>query len=267
MTEDHLDIKTPEYVAIQFKIAGLGSRAAAFIIDQILLMLVNVITIVVLFFVMDGMESTTFFLVESTFPIAVVVIGLFVLNWGYFFFFEFFSGGRTLGKKVVGIRVIQENGHSITLLSSFIRNLVRLIDSLPTAYFLGIIMVFFHPKHKRLGDLVAGTIVVHERKAKKKKKLTPIEKEINQRGLSQNDLELDEWTLKSLTAKDWKLVSTYANRFHQLPLDERNHLTKQIAELLLPKAGIDVIGKTDTEIENLLLVLYLILKDEWEFEL
>ncbi|MEH7121085.1 RDD family protein [Neobacillus vireti] len=267
MTEDHLDIKTPEYVAIQFKIAGLGSRAAAFIIDQVLLMLVNVLTIVVLFFVMDGMESTSFFLAESSFPIAVVLIGLFVLNWGYFFFFEFFSGGRTLGKKVVGIRVIQENGHSITLLSSFIRNLVRLIDSLPTAYFLGIIMIFFHPKHKRLGDLVAGTIVVHERKAKKKKKLTPIEKEINVRGLSQNDLELDDWTLKSFTAKDWKLVSTYANRFHQLPPDERNHLTRQIADLLLPKTGIDVIGKTDTEIENVLLVLYLILKDEWEFEL
>lgn len=267
MTEDHLDIKTPEYVAIQFQIAGLGSRAAAFIIDQALLMIINILTIVILFFVMDGMETSPFFLTESTFPIAVVVIGLFVLNWGYFFFFEFFSGGRTLGKKVVGIRVIQENGHSITLLSSFIRNLVRLIDSLPTAYFLGIIMIFFHPKHKRLGDLVAGTIVVHERKAKKKKKLTPIEKEINLRGLTENDLELDDWTLKSFTAKDWKLVSTYASRFHQLPVEERNQLTKQIADLLLPKTGIDVVGKTETELENTLLILYLNLKDEWEFEL
>ncbi|MEH7415366.1 RDD family protein [Neobacillus drentensis] len=266
MTEDHLDIKTPEYVAIQFKIAGLGSRAAAFIVDQVVLMLVNIVTIVILFFVMDGMESTPFFLKESTFPIAVVVIGLFILNWGYFFFFEFFSGGRTLGKKVVGIRVIQENGHSITLLSSFIRNLVRLIDSLPTAYFLGIVMIFFHPKHKRLGDLVAGTIVVHERKAKKKKKLSPIEKEINLRGLSQNDLGLDEWTLKSFTAKDWKLVSTYASRFHQLPVEERNQLTKQIADLLLTKTGIDLVEKKETELENDLLILYLILKEEWEFE-
>jgi uncharacterized RDD family membrane protein YckC len=267
MKEDQVDIKTPEYVAIQFQIAGLGSRAAAFIMDQALLMLVNILTIVVVFFVMDGMESMPLFFARSSFPIAIVVIGLFVLNWGYFFFFEFFSGGRTLGKKVVGIRVIQENGHSITLLSSFIRNLVRLIDSLPTAYFLGIIMIFFHPKHKRLGDLVAGTIVVHERKAKKKKKLTPIEKEINLRGLSPNDLEMEDWTLKSFTAKDWKLVSTYASRFQQLPLAERNQLTKQIADLLLPKTGIDAIGKTDTELENGLLVLYLILKDEWEFEL
>src|SRR3954453_7841683 len=150
MKDDHLDIKTPEFVAIQFQIAGLGSRAAAFILDQILLMLVNILIVVALFFVMDGIEQLPFFLAQSSFPIAVVVIGLFVLNWGYFFFFEFFSGGRTLGKKIVGIRVIQDNGHSITLLSSFIRNLVRLIDSLPTAYFLGILMIFFHPKHKRL---------------------------------------------------------------------------------------------------------------------
>jgi uncharacterized RDD family membrane protein YckC len=267
MTEDHLDIKTPEYVAIQFQIAGLGSRAAAFIIDQTLLMLVNILTLVVLFFVMDGMESATFFLEKSSFPIAIVVIALFVVNWGYFFCFEFFSGGRTLGKKVVGIRVIQENGHSITLLSSFIRNLVRLIDSLPTAYFLGIIMIFFHSKHKRLGDLVAGTIVVHERKAKKKQKLTPLEKEIKLRELSQDTLELDEWAVRSFTAKDWKLVSTYASRFQQLPIGERNQLTKQIADMLVPKIGIDVNGKTETELENDLLVLYLILKDEWEFEL
>ncbi|ULT54695.1 RDD family protein [Neobacillus drentensis] len=267
MKEDHLDIKTPEYVAIQFQIAGLGSRAAAFIIDQLLLMLVNILIVVALFFVMDGFEQLPFFLTSSSFPIAVVVIGFFILNWGYFFFFEFFSGGRTLGKKIVGIRVIQENGHSITLLSSFIRNLVRLIDSLPTAYFLGIVMIFFHSKHKRLGDLAAGTIVVHERKPKKKKKLTPIEKEINHRGISGNDLEIDEWSLKSFSAKDWKLISTYANRFNQLPLEERNQLTNQIADLLLPKTGINVNGKNDTELENDLLVLYLILKDEWEFEL
>ncbi|PLS09531.1 RDD family protein [Neobacillus cucumis] len=266
MKEDYLDIKTPEYVAIQFQIAGLGSRAAAFIIDQALLMLVNILSIVVLYFVMVGMEPLPVFLSHSSFPVAIVIIGLFIINWGYFFFFEFFSGGRTLGKKIVGIRVIQENGHSITLLASFIRNLIRLIDSLPTAYFLGIIMIFFHPKHKRLGDLVAGTIVVHERKAKKKK-LTPIEKEINLRGLSQNNLLLDEWTLKSFTSKDWKLVSTYANRFTQLPLKERNQLTKQIADILLPKTGLDSAGKTERELEDMILIIYLILKDEWEFEL
>ncbi len=267
MYEDQLDIKTPEYVSIQFQIAGLGSRAAAFIIDQLLLWVVNIITIVGLLFIYNGMESMQFFLMDSSIPLAVTLILLFIVNWGYFFVFEFFSGGRTIGKKVVGIRVIQENGHSITLLSSFIRNIIRLIDSLPTAYLLGMIMIFFHSKHKRLGDLVAGTIVVHERRAKRKKKLSPIEKEIIKRGLSKDDLTIDEWTLKSFGMKDWKIISTYASRFLQLPLKERNQLTNEIANLLLAKIGLDMDGKNETELENSLLTLYLNLKDEWEFEL
>lgn len=271
MNEDHLDIKTPEFVSIQFQIAGLGSRSAAFIIDQLLLMVVNILSIIILLFVMDGLSSFSFFMMENTLPIAITIIVLFIVNWGYFFAFEFFSGGRTLGKKLVGIRVIQENGHSITLLSSFIRNFIRMIDSLPTAYFLGIIMIFFHSKHKRLGDIVAGTIVVHERKPKpkpkRKKKQTPLEEEIYNRGVSKEDLTIDDWTLKSLGKKEWKLVSTYANRFQQIPLEERNQLTEQIAEILLPKIGLETAGKKTYYLENTLLVLYLILKDEWEFEL
>ncbi|MBV7506487.1 RDD family protein [Bacillus sp. sid0103] len=266
MHEDHLDIKTPEFVSIQFQIAGLGSRSAAFIIDQLLLMAFNILTVIILFFVLDGMSKMEFIMIGNSLPIAITIIGLFVVNGGYFFVLEFFSGGRTLGKKLMGIRVIQENGHSITLLSSLIRNLMRIIDSLPTAYFLGIIMIFFHSKHKRLGDLVAGTIVVHERKAKRKKK-SPIEAEVNNRGLHIDDLTIDQWTLKSLGKKEWKLVSTYVSRFLQIPLAERNQLTEQISELLFPKIGLDPAGKTTTELENTLLVLYLILCEEWEFEL
>ncbi|WP_026567403.1 RDD family protein [Bacillus sp. UNC41MFS5] len=267
MNEDHLDIKTPEFVSIQFQIAGLGSRSAAFIIDQLLLMAFNILSLILLFFVLDGMSKMEFIFIGNSLPIAITIIALFLVNTGYFFVYEFFSGGRTLGKKLMGIRVIQENGHSITLLSSFIRNLIRIIDSLPTAYFLGIIMIFFHSKHKRLGDLVAGTIVVHERRAKQKKKQSRLEIEIDSRGLSKNELMIDEWTLKSLGIKEWKLVKTYANRFLQITIDERNQLTEQIAELLFPKVGLDSAGKTTAELENNLLVLYLVLREEWEFEL
>ncbi len=180
---------------------------------------------------------------------------------------EFFAGGRTIGKKVVGIRVIQENGHSITLLSSFIRNFLRIIDSLPASYFLGIIMVFFHSKHKRVGDLVAGTIVIHERRAKNTKKSSPLEKEIQMRGLSSDSLPIDQWSLKSIGNKEWKLLQTYCNRFLHLKDEVKDRRTKQIAEILLPKIGLEVTGKTYQQLENELLVLYLILKDEWEFEL
>ena len=271
MNQNELEIKTPEFVSLQFQIAGLGSRAAAFLIDQLLLMAVNALTILIIgiftyFFYVHEEVFLPIFLSMNTVPLAIAIIVLFVLNWGYFFAYEFFSGGRTIGKKLVGIRVIQENGHSLTLLSSFIRNLLRIIDSLPASYFLGMIMIFFHSKHKRLGDVVAGTIVVRERKTKKKN-TWPIEKEIQARGVSKDFLQIENWTLRTFTAKDWRLLNTYITRFRQLPQVEKDQLTKQIGEILLPKLDLECDGKTIQELENILLVLYIYLKEEWEFEL
>ncbi len=136
----------------------------------------NIVFFLVLFFILMGEPISQILAEISSLTIGIIIIILFIINWGYFFAFEYFSGGRTLGKKVIGIRVIQDNGHSVTLLSSLIRNLLRIIDSLPASYFLGMMMMFFHSKHKRLGDFVAGTIVVHERKTKSNKKLTALEK-------------------------------------------------------------------------------------------
>ncbi|MGN7297999.1 RDD family protein [Ferdinandcohnia sp. SAFN-114] len=268
MNQEQTNIKTPEFVSIQFQLAGVGSRAAAFFLDTLILTTASLLVLLTLLLILHG--SPDLWLLGESFssgPIAITIILLFILNWCYFFLLEFFAGGKTIGKKVVGIRVIQENGHSITLLSSFIRNFLRIIDSMPAAYFVAIIMVFFHSKHKRIGDLVAGTIVIHERRAKNHKKQSPLEKEIWKRGLTKNSLTVDQWTLKSFGNKEWKLLQTYCNRFLQLKNDVKDRRTKQIADILLPKAGIEIAGKTYEQLENELLVLYLIMKDEWEFEL
>ncbi|WP_456273167.1 RDD family protein [Bacillus sp. AK031] len=270
MHDEQVDIKTPEYVSLQFQTAGLGSRAAAFMIDQLLLTVINIVIIILVIMSMNLQTYDPFLMETQAFSsgtLALAVVAIFVLNWGYFFVYEFFSGGRTLGKKLIGIRVIQQNGQSITLLSSFIRNLVRIIDMLPAYYFVGMLMVFFHSKHKRLGDITAGTIVVHERGKKKPGKKTAIEKEIASRGLSKESINFDEGALKPLGEKEWKLLKTYSQRFNGLEEDQRNILTRQIAEIILPKAGIDQDGKTFEQLENCLLVTYLYMKDEWEFEL
>ncbi|MEH7345582.1 RDD family protein [Bacillus sp. JJ1532] len=267
MNQDRIGIKTPEYVSLNFQLAGLGSRTAAYLIDQIILIIVNILIVMVLFMILYGQSDLLLWSEINSVPVAIAIILMFILNWGYFFAFEYFSGGRTIGKKALGLRVIQENGHSITLLSSFIRNFLRIIDSLPANYFLGMMMIFFHSKHKRIGDLVAGTLVVHERNTKKKKKLSPIEKEIEKRGLAKSDLFVEEQVLKTFGAKDWNLVKTYCSRFIHLPEEESIRLTRQVAEILLPKARVDARGKSFQDLENNLLVLYLHLKDEWEYEL
>ncbi|MGF2618016.1 RDD family protein [Rossellomorea vietnamensis] len=268
MQEEQVDIKTPEYVSLQFQTAGLGSRAAAFLIDQLLLSLINFSVIIGLVLFMD-IQSGFFFFEESPFSsgaIAIAVIALFVINWGYFFAYEFFSGGKTLGKSIIGIRVIQDNGQSITLLSSFIRNLLRVIDMLPFYYIVGMLMIFFHGKHKRLGDLTAGTVVVHERKKKSNKK-TPIEKVASSRGLSRDSFSFEEGALKTLKAKEWKLLKTYIQRFRGVEENQRLILTKQVSGIILPKIGMEMDRHTEEELENILLVIYLNIKDEWEFEL
>lgn len=169
MQDESISIKTPEYVSLQFNAAGLGSRSLAFIIDQFILMAINIAIIVILVLFMEGQGAALMMFDSMTVPVAIAIILIFLINTGYFFVLEYFTGGRTIGKKILGIRVIQDNGHSITLLSSIIRNFMRLIDSLPTGYLVGILMIFFHSQHKRLGDMVAGTLVVHERSKKKGK--------------------------------------------------------------------------------------------------
>ncbi|WP_186578878.1 RDD family protein [Aquibacillus kalidii] len=267
MSQEQINIKTPEYVSLQFKSAGLGSRSAAYLFDLLVLSVVNLIIVISTILVISG-DFSQFILfgdVANT-TLAIMIILLFIINWGYFFVLEFFFGGKTLGKRLIGIRVIQENGHSITLLSSFVRNFLRIVDFLPANYFVGMLMVFFHSKHKRLGDLVAGTIVVHERKSKKGKQ-TAIDKEISQRGLTKDYLRLEEWQIKAFKEKDWKLIKTYSNRFLQIPLIEKNSLTKQTAHITLQKIGMQMENKTETELENILFVLYLYLQEEWEYEL
>lgn len=262
--EEQVAIKTPEFVSLQFKLAGLGSRAGAMIMDQILLTVFNIMLALFLVFVISADIAMS--VTDSA--VALAIILFFLVYWGYFFVCEYFFGGKTLGKRLMGLRVIQDNGHSITLLSSFIRNLLRIIDMLPFGYLTGMIMVFFHSRHKRLGDLVAGTIVVHERTGKRAHKTNAIEKEIKLQGLSKESLPMKEdEVLRTLGIKEWNLVRTYSNRILQLPKTERMQLTYKMARILLPKAGIEIENKGYQELENALLVLYLILRDEWEFEL
>lgn len=263
MTQDQIQVKTPEFVSLQFRIAGLGSRALAMIIDQIILTLLNIVVILLLVLLS---ESDLVFIVGEGWIVAIWLIALFILNWGYFFVSEYFYNGKTIGKNIIGIRVIQENGHSVTMLSAIIRNLLRIIDMLPTSYFLGMILVFFHSKHKRLGDMAAGTIVVHERKAKGKKK-TPLEKEVEVRGIDKDSMEIDSYVMSSLGVKEFNLLKTYSYKFLELEDFARRQLTRDMAAVLLPKVNLDVGTKTDYELENILLVLYLKMKEEWEFEL
>jgi uncharacterized RDD family membrane protein YckC/uncharacterized membrane protein SpoIIM required for sporulation len=158
----HLPIETPEHVLLDLEIAGVGSRLLAAVIDSAIvaaIMLAGALLVVVL---------GSFGLVPSSALgrawIAALAIGLgFALGNGYFILFEGLRGGQTPGKRLVGIRVVRETGHPVTLGAAALRNLLRIADFLPPPYLVGLALIAFHPRGKRLGDLAAGTVVVRDR--------------------------------------------------------------------------------------------------------
>ncbi len=98
---------------------------------------------------------------QSGFLAAITFI-IFSLIVGYFALFEAFWHGQTPGKHVMKLRVIKDSGRQITLFEALARNLLRFIDYLPGMYLAGVITMLCNRKNKRLGDLAAGTLVVHE---------------------------------------------------------------------------------------------------------
>lgn len=146
-------IETPERSAFTYEIAGLGSRSLAYLIDAMIQLLALIIILTVI--------ALSQIIIPLTWHVAVLMtVAFFAKTWLYMTLFEFAWQGRTPGKLVLGIRVICEGGATAGFIEIAIRNLLRPIDSLPVGYLVGIIAVFLTSKHQRIGDLVAGTIVI-----------------------------------------------------------------------------------------------------------
>jgi uncharacterized RDD family membrane protein YckC len=160
---EKLNIDTPEQVALEFSLATIGSRFLAVAIDTIIQI---ACAIVLLMVVAAGIWATgALGLAARPWVLAVLVIGGFVIYYGYFAVFETVWNGQTPGKRVIGLRVIHASGRPISAWEAILRNVVRLVDQMPAIYAIGIVSVFVTERSQRLGDLAAGTVVVHERLA------------------------------------------------------------------------------------------------------
>jgi uncharacterized membrane protein SpoIIM required for sporulation/uncharacterized RDD family membrane protein YckC len=156
-----LAIETPEHVVLEIELAGPGSRIAAALCDA-------AIVVAILLFVFMGSSALSASAGAQgrwgTLVAVLVALVVFLVVWGYFLLFEALNDGRTPGKRLMGIRVVMDTGHRLTFTAAAVRNLVRVADAQPLfTYLLGFGLVLFHSQHKRLGDIVAGTIVVRDR--------------------------------------------------------------------------------------------------------
>jgi len=162
---EKLIIETPEQTAIEFPLAGIGSRFLAVLIDSLIQIAVLIILGLILVGVGFGFRSAGFAgsPTAGVWIVAILIFIYFLLMYGYFILFESIWNGQTPGKRLTHIRVIKDSGQPITAIDAVGRNLLRLVDQLPFAYGFGVLCAWISPQSKRLGDYVAGTVVVHEK--------------------------------------------------------------------------------------------------------
>ena len=156
--EQQVEIETPEQVVFSYTIAGIGSRAAAAIVDYLMMAVIAFVVFIIFSALLSGSEREA-----RGWGMAAMILFLFALNWGYFVLFEAIWDGQTPGKRQLGIRVVQDGGYSVSFAASAVRNLARMIDMLPGMYAIGIASAAMSKSGKRLGDMLAGTIVVQEK--------------------------------------------------------------------------------------------------------
>src|SRR5689334_12191644 len=213
-TEDILVIETPERVPLHFALASIGNRFIACAIDH---------TIQILAIGLIGLSS----LILMSFPsieqivgsapkwvLAVMILVLFLIFAGYFAFFEWAWSGQTPGKRWLKLRVIREDGRPITFWEAAVRNLLRTLDMMPAPFYsIGLISVFSTNRDQRVGDMVAGTVVVREREAEAPEFsqvfATPVSDPALRRSFKPVDFTA---SLNSLTEAEIQVVETFLRR-------------------------------------------------------
>ena len=213
-TEDVLIIETPERVPLHFALASIGNRFIACAIDHAIQVLaIGLIAIA-------SVVLASFSFIEQTvsgapkWVIAVMIILLFLIFAGYFAFFEWIWNGQTPGKRWLKLRVIREDGRPITFWEAAVRNLLRSLDMMPLPFYsVGLISVFSSNRDQRIGDMVAGTVVVREREAEapafSQVFATPVSDPALRRSFKPVDFQA---SLNSLTEAEIQVVETFLRR-------------------------------------------------------
>lgn len=241
--QDRLRIATPEGLSVDLVLAGLGSRFTATLIDLTFkgLLILGALLLSALI---------------GDLGVAAFSILSFAIYFGYDVAFEVLAAGRTPGKRWTGLRVLRDDGRPVDLLSSCIRNVVRLVDGLPLSYLPAMICILITKRNQRVGDLAASTIVVRELRKKEAAAASfaaaapafappPAAPSFGGFGLPPgvgprpsappvNGVTLD---VSALTADDLAAVRSFLDRRYDLPPRVRGDLARRIAAALAPRVG------------------------------
>lgn len=246
-------LSTPESVELEFDLAGVGNRILALFIDYLVLALLLLVYWV--FWAIVAIQLLDYLTrLEGDFSsvpiwlLGISILGNFILYSGYFVFFEVWWQGQTPGKRFAKIRVVRDDGRPIGLSQAVLRSLLRPIDDL---FFLGLAFIVFGKREKRIGDWVAGTLVV----------------QLGSRG-NAPDLQYSEAAvqfaaelphladLDALTADDFAVVREYLKRRPNLTRKARRDLSMKLATETRDRIHLDTIPPNTTS-DDFLEALYL----------
>lgn len=234
-------------------LAGIGSRFIALLVDTLIWAAGLVLLGLMFWTVQPAVEA--FSALSYQWAFAIVTLVLFVLNWGYFTLFEAFNNGRTPGKRVAKIRVIQCSGRPIGFFESLARNLVRYIDQIPFFYAVGVISMFVTRQHQRLGDLAAGTLVVRDREQEATPWTDLGTRTFTAQIFSAPAATPEPHTLVSLpvagvgrlSTADLEVLEGFFARRLDMPLATRQALADKIAGAIRTKSGLEPPTGVSTE--------------------
>jgi uncharacterized RDD family membrane protein YckC len=225
-SDERLKIDTPEQIALELPLAGVGSRFLAVAVDTVLqaaLYLAGVLTLMAGPRIAGGLPA----LLRLTGP-ALAILFTFCVYWGYFAFFEIIWSGRTPGKRIASIRVIKESGRPINVYEAIGRNVLRAVDFLPVMYGLGVVVMMLNRQSRRIGDFVAGTVVVYETATD----------ELAPDWRAAPGSAVPDASMIRVTAEELRLIETYLQRRFDLDPLVRDAMADQIAARIKEKTGV-----------------------------
>ena len=222
---DSLTIQTPEQITMELAPAGIGSRFLALALDTVIQAVLYVAIILLAAWLGPAIRIRW---VSGTWAGAAGLFLMFCIYWGYFAAFEIYWHGQTPGKRVAGIRVVKDTGRPITAIEGVGRNLMRAIDG-QFLYLVGVVSVMLSRQNKRLGDYVAGTIVIHDKPTSEVKPDWSFERP------AESAVHPE---LAKVTEQDLILIETFLHR--RLDLDGMVRLKTgiQLSEMIQRKTGL-----------------------------
>jgi uncharacterized RDD family membrane protein YckC len=232
-------IETPEHIEIEFIIAGIGSRCVAYVVDRLIqvgLVIALVAVLVLIAYVGSRVHDLTHALDEvlkwlGSWVVAVGILGYGLISLGYFVFFEYLWNGSTPGKSLQNLRVVKRDGRPISFLDSAIRNVLRAVDILGDVYPLGLVVMFFDARHRRLGDFAAGTMVISETQASvpqlQPPRAEPMESAVGMRAM-----------VAGMSPHEYQLLRKFIARREGMEPDHRKRLAREICDRITGGTGL-----------------------------